>query len=153
MPQSNYYQSNMNAEAQCSIDNNSIEALIRIQKQLFLLSSYLATDTTVSNLKSRLKTDNKEIEFLETEIDRMEEKLPPMKYFILPGGHLAPAQCHVARTICRRAERKINIILSESVTDEWVLTYINRLSDYLFVLSRHLSDYFDEKEIPWVPEL
>ena len=131
------------------IDERSVEVLIRIQKQLFVLSSYLATDTTVSSLKSRL--DDKEVEFLEAEIDRMEEKLPPMKYFILPGGHHASAQCNVTRTVCRRAERRINAVVLQSVEDEKVLRYINRLSDYLFVLSRHLSDFFNEKEIIWMP--
>ncbi|MDR2927639.1 MAG: cob(I)yrinic acid a,c-diamide adenosyltransferase [Cytophagaceae bacterium] len=136
------------------IDDKSIEALIHIQQQLFVVGSYLATDVLFSELKTRLKTDaRKEIEFLENEIDCMEEQIPPMKYFVLPGGHPAPSQCHIARTVCRRAERRINAMTVNDFVDEWILIYINRLSDYLFMLSRYLSKYFDEKEISWKPDL
>jgi cob(I)alamin adenosyltransferase len=72
---------------------------------------------------------------------------------VLPGGHPAVAQCHITRTVCRRAERRIVAMAGETPVDEWVIKYINRLSDYFFVLSRHLSNYFNIDEIRWVPDL
>lgn len=135
------------------IDECSVGALIRIQNQLFTIGSYLATDETVSDLRSRLKTNEKEIEFMEYEMDRMEDALPPLRNFVLPGGHPALGQCHVARTVCRRAERRVIAMAAEVEVDEWVIRYLNRLSDYFFVLSRHLSNYFKVDEIPWVSGL
>jgi cob(I)alamin adenosyltransferase len=135
------------------IDQSSIEALVRIQNQLFTIGSYLATDESVSDLRKRLKTDDQEIEFMESEMDRLENALPPLRNFVLPGGHPALAHCHVARTVCRRAERRVNAMAAEVIVDEWVIRYLNRLSDYLFVLSRHLSNYFKVDEIPWVSGL
>lgn len=137
----------------CDVDKKSIESLCRIQNQLFTVGSYLATDETASDLRTRLKTDEKEIEFLEQEMDFMEEALPPLRNFVLPGGHTALAQCHVARTVCRRAERRVNAMAVEVEVDEWIIRYLNRLSDYLFVFSRYLSNYFNINEIPWASGL
>ncbi|MGQ1946945.1 cob(I)yrinic acid a,c-diamide adenosyltransferase [Geofilum sp. OHC36d9] len=135
------------------IDTPSEEAIIRIQRQLFTIGSYLATDADKSDLRNHLVTDEKEIEFMENQMDTMESQLPTLSNFILPGGHPAVAQCHICRTVCRRAERRI-ISMNEHVNvDEWVIRYLNRLSDYFFVLSRHLTKYFNIKEIPWVPDL
>ncbi len=136
-----------------NVDEDSQKALIRIQNLLFTIGSYLATDESVSDLRMHLKTDEAEIEFMELEMDRMENALPPLRNFVLPGGHPALAQCHIARTVCRRAERRAIAMASEVVVDEWVIRYLNRLSDYLFVLSRHLSNYFNVNEIPWVSGL
>ncbi|TCO07216.1 cob(I)yrinic acid a,c-diamide adenosyltransferase [Natronoflexus pectinivorans] len=135
------------------IDQESIDSIIRIQRQLFTIGSYLATDESVSDLRTKLKTDEAEIEFMELEMDKMESKLPPLSNFVLPGGHPAVAQCHICRTICRRAERRIITMQSQTTVDEWVIRYINRLSDYFFVLSRHLTNYFQINEIPWVSGL
>ncbi len=135
------------------IDQASIEAIIRIQNQLFTIGSYLATDDSVSDLRSKLRTDEKEIAWLETEMDQMESALPPLKNFVLPGGHPAVSQCHITRTICRRAERRVISMSGEVMVDEWVIRYLNRLSDYFFVLSRHLSNYFKIDEIPWISNL
>lgn len=135
------------------IDRASVNSLVRIQNQLFTIGSYLATDESVSDFRSQLKTDEQEIEFLETEMDRLENALPILKNFVLPGGHPALAQCHVARTVCRRAERRVNAMAMEVSVDEWVIRYLNRLSDYLFVLSRHMSNYFKIDEIPWISGL
>jgi cob(I)alamin adenosyltransferase len=77
------------------IDATSEETIIRIQRQLFTIGSYLATDTNKSDLQNRLVTDEKEIEFLENQMDTMESQLPPLSHFILPGGHPAVAQCHI----------------------------------------------------------
>ncbi|ASB47835.1 cob(I)yrinic acid a,c-diamide adenosyltransferase [Alkalitalea saponilacus] len=135
------------------IDQESIDSIIRIQRQLFTIGSYLATDESVSDLRTKLKTEEAEIEFMELEMDKMESKLPPLSNFVLPGGHPAVAQCHICRTICRRAERRIITMQSQTTVDEWVIRYVNRLSDYFFVLSRHLTNYFQINEIPWVSGL
>lgn len=135
------------------IDEETVKSIIRIQNQLFTIGSYLATDDKVSDLRKHLVTDDKEIEFLELQMDILESKLPPLSNFVLPGGHPTVAQCHICRTVCRRAERRV-ISMSEQVeVDEWVIRYLNRLSDYFFVLSRFLTDYFKIDEIPWVASL
>lgn len=135
------------------IDERSAKTLIRIQNQLFTIGSYLATDAEVSDLRQRLKTEESEIEIMEREMDELEAALPPLRNFVLPGGHPAVAQCHISRTICRRAERRIVAMQAEVEVDQWVVRYINRLSDYCFVLSRHLAAYFGIEEIPWKPDL
>ena len=90
--------------------------------------------------------------FLEESIDRMEESLDPIKTFVLPGGHPTVSYCHISRCVCRRAER-ICVKLSEiNKVEEFVIQYLNRLSDYLFVFSRHLTKILNVKETPWVPE-
>ncbi len=133
------------------VHTNSL--LTRIQEQLFMIGAYLATDDAGSNLRKKMPQNDVEIEILETEMDEMESKLPPLKNFILPGGHPAVAQCHVVRTVCRRAERRVNQMATETEVAPWVMKYLNRLSDYFFVLSRRLSKYFEINEIPWKPEL
>nr|WP_319401925.1 cob(I)yrinic acid a,c-diamide adenosyltransferase [uncultured Carboxylicivirga sp.] len=135
------------------LDEKDVETLISIQSKLFTVGAYLATDTTVSDMRTRLKYGDEHIEFLELEMDRLENALPPLKNFVLPGGHQSVGYCHVARTVCRRAERRVIDIAEEFELDGWVMRYLNRLSDYLFVLSRHLSNYFNVNEIPWNSEL
>lgn len=135
------------------IDDASVKTIVRIQHLLFTIGSYLATDESVSDLRTRLNTDEKEIEFLEHEMDRLEEALPPLRNFVIPGGHAAVSQAHICRTVCRRAERRVVSMSGEVQVDEWVIRYLNRLSDYFFVLSRHLSNYFGVDEIPWISGL
>lgn len=132
--------------------------LERIQDRLFTVGAILATDpekATLKNGKDRLnipKISTTDIELLENEIDRMEEALPPMTHFVLPGGHTTVSYCHIARCVCRRAER-LSVHLNEiEPTDEMVLTYLNRLSDYLFVLARKLSHDLNANEVKWIPE-
>ncbi|MFO7999818.1 MAG: cob(I)yrinic acid a,c-diamide adenosyltransferase [Marinilabilia sp.] len=134
-------------------DEHTDTMVKRIQEQLFTIGAYLATDDMVSDLRTRLNCDDQEIEMLEKEMDQMESGLPPLKNFILPGGHPAVAQCHVVRTICRRAERRISQMSKETEVDAWVIRYLNRLSDYFFVLARYLSNYFNIDEIPWKAKL
>lgn len=129
------------------------QVIITIQSKLFTIGAYLATDDSVSDLRDRINCDESQIELMEAEMDRMESLLPPLKNFVLPGGHPAVSYCHVARTICRRAERRVISMAETNEINPWVIRYINRLSDYLFVLSRHLSKYFDVHEIPWQPDL
>ena len=124
--------------------------LKEIQDRLFTLGSALAADPDKPKLKKPdlLGTD---IELLEKEIDQMQEVLPEMKYFILPGGHRDVSMCHVARTVCRRAERLVVTMSETEKVEEIIIMYINRLSDYLFVLSRKMTQELNAEEIPWKP--
>lgn len=131
--------------------------LIEIQDRLFTVGAILATDpekAILKNGKERLnipKISEGDIALLENEIDRMEESLPPMTHFVLPGGHTTVSYCHIARCVCRRAER-LSVSLNESEpVDESVLKYLNRLSDYLFVLARKLTFDLQAEEVKWIP--
>lgn len=133
------------------------EALIEIQDRLFTVGAILATDpekAILKNGKERLnipKISEGDIAFLENEIDTMESFLPQMTHFVLPGGHTTVSFCHIARCVCRRAER-LSVQLNElEPTDEFVLKYLNRLSDYLFVLARKLTFDLHAKEVKWIP--
>jgi cob(I)alamin adenosyltransferase len=120
------------------------DALVEIQDRLFIVGSILATEP--GNTKVKIPSlSEADILFLEKEIDAMDAVLPPMRFFVLPGGHTAISHCHVARTVCRRSERLI-------IADE-VIKYINRLSDYLFVLSRMVAHELGAEETPWKPRL
>ena len=140
------------------IDVTSKKALVAIQEKLFTVGAVLATDPEKAVLKSgkeRLnisKIDIDDIKFLEEEIDAMDALLPIMTNFILPGGHTTVSYCHIARTVCRRAERLTTHLYENEPFDIHVLQYINRLSDYLFVLARKLSSDLQAEEIKWVPE-
>lgn len=85
-------------------------------------------------------------------MDKMDDALPPMTHFVLPGGHTTVSYCHIARTVCRRAERMASLLNENVPFDERVLSYLNRLSDYLFVLARKLSFDLKANEIKWIPE-
>ena len=126
------------------------ERLVQIQEQLFTMGSHLANDPE----KSKMKLPEFLDEFthdLEKDIDSMEEELPAMTNFVLPGGHPSISTCHVARCVCRRAERAtISLNRSSSVQTE-ILVYLNRLSDYLFVLSRKFAQDLGVEETPWKP--
>jgi cob(I)alamin adenosyltransferase len=85
-------------------------------------------------------------------MDQMDEKLPEMTHFILPGGHQAVSFCHITRTVCRRAERLASALNENTPIDPQVIKYLNRLSDYLFVLARKLSNDLQAEEIKWIPK-
>jgi len=132
--------------------------LERIQDKLFTVGAILATDPEKAILKNgqeRLnipKISDNDIELLENEIDSMESELEPMTHFVLPGGNTTVSYCHIARCVCRRAER-LSVHLNElEPTDTMVLMYLNRLSDYLFVLARKLSKDLHANEVKWIPE-
>lgn len=134
------------------------QVLIRVQDRLFTAGAILATPAdkeVLKNGKPRLaipKIAEADIEFLENEIDEMESTLAPMTHFVLPGGHTTVSFCHIARCVCRRAER-LSVHLSQNETiDELVIKYLNRLSDYLFVLARKLSSDLKAEEVKWIPE-
>ncbi len=131
------------------IDERCNNFLIVIQNHLFTIGAYLATDTEKSDLRSRLNTDEKYILDLEDEMDSLESELPPLTQFLLPGGHPTVSACHIARTVCRRAERRTITVSDESKSDNYVVRYLNRLSDYLFVLSRFQANRLNISEIPW----
>ena len=127
-------------------------ALVEIQDRLFTIGSMLATgpgNVTVK-IPSLLETD---VQFLEKEIDVMEEALPPMRSFILPGGHQSVSFCHVARTVCRRVERLTISLNNVEPVDPLIIKYLNRLSDYLFVLCRKMSAELGAEETPWKPRM
>lgn len=140
------------------IDSRSKEVLIKIQEKLFIVGAILATDPEKAILKNGKKRLNipeikaKDIELLEKEIDIMDEALPQMTHFILPGGHTTVSYCHISRTVCRRAERMSTLLYENEPFNENVLLFLNRLSDYLFVLARKLSENLQAEEIKWIPE-
>ena len=131
--------------------------LIEVQDRLFTLGAILATPPEKEVLKNgqkrlqNLGISESDIEYLENEIDTMEANLPPMTHFVLPGGHTTVSYCHIARCVCRRAERLATHLHEIEPTDELVLKYLNRLSDYLFVLARKLSLDLQANEVPWIP--
>lgn len=136
-----------------NIDTDTKAILIEIQDRIFTAESLLAVDTEHPPLRKLPELSEDDIVFLEKEIDRMNDKLSPIRNFILPGGHPFVSLCHIARTVCRRAER-VTIKLKENYeVNELVIKYLNRLSDYLFVLSRKISQDFKADEIPWQARL
>lgn len=126
--------------------------LLEIQDRLFTMGSQLAADPEASKMKlpELFPTD---VENLEIWIDQMDATLEPMKSFVLPGGHTTVSFCHVARCVCRRAERISVDLNAHQTIDPILLTYLNRLSDYLFVLSRKLSKDLNANEHPWVARM
>ena len=133
------------------------KVLIEVQDRLFTVGAILATPPEKETLKNgqprlqNLGIVESDIEFLENEIDRMEEALPPMTHFVLPGGHTTVSYCHIARCVCRRSERLAVHLNDIEPTDERVIKYLNRLSDYLFVLARKLSHDLNADEVQWIP--
>jgi cob(I)alamin adenosyltransferase len=133
-------------------DTKADHILEKIQNKLFVIGAHLASDDSILLVKKQMPIVESDIELLEQTMDEMNEQLPELRNFILPGGCQAVSFCHVARTVCRRAERLI-VELSEKVeVDPNLIKYINRLSDYLFVLSRKVSMDQKTAEILWFPE-
>lgn len=133
-----------------NISNSIIEKITQIQDRLFTIGALLASEDTSNKMNLPLISEN-DVKLLESEIDKMNEILPEMRHFILPGGHTTVSYCHIARCVCRRAERLTVEIQSGVIQFELILKYLNRLSDYLFVLSRHFTHILEAKEIPWKP--
>lgn len=131
------------------IDEHTRKMLIEIQDRVFTAESLLAEDAESPSPRKLPEIFEDDIKLLENEIDLMNETLPPIQNFVLPGGHPVVSYCHIARTVCRRAER-ITLKLSQHYTvPPLVVKYLNRLSDYLFVLSRKMTMDFDATETPW----
>src|ERR1700712_2727664 len=131
-------------------DIHSRETLREIQDRLFTIGSSLACDPEKEIAMQIPDLKESDILLLENEIDAMNEKLPEMKSFILPGGHVAVSTAHVCRTICRRAERIIvELDANQPLGQPLIVKYINRLSDYLFVLARYLGFLLGAEEVKW----
>lgn len=131
---------------------NANDELLFIQDKLMVCASILAADCEDCGI-SIPSVSEADIYYLEKEIDRMEESLPSLKSFVLPGGHITSSQCHIARTVCRRAERQIIKLSDELFVPETVIKFINRLSDYLFVLARKALYDSGQKDTLWKPGL
>lgn len=125
-------------------------ALIRVQHQLFNIGSVLASDGESKMLLPKILQE--EVDFLETEMDNMDNDLPALRNFILPGGNSTASFCHLARCVCRRAERRVVSLQELAETDEIIIHYLNRLSDYLFVLARFSTHHQGGEETLWKPQ-
>lgn len=126
--------------------------LIEIQDRLFTIGSLLAADPEKNNMKLP-EIHAADILYLETKMDEMDAVLPEMRFFVLPGGHQAVSFAHVARCVCRRAERLVAHLQEEASVDPLILAYLNRLSDYLFVLARKLTQDLQAPEQAWKPRM
>lgn len=132
-------------------DKSIAVELADIQMRLFDVGGNLATDPDGTIQKIPVGVEEADIEELEKAIDRIEAEVPPLRFFVLPGGNEVVAFCHIARTVCRRAERRILDLNQETAVEVQVIKYMNRLSDYLFMLSRKLSHDAGVEELKWVP--
>jgi cob(I)alamin adenosyltransferase len=131
------------------IDDEKIKDVLNtIQLKLFSIGSILASGEN-QNISEKVKIEKKDVEYIELEIDRLNEYLPELKNFIIPGGHKTSSYSHVCRSICRRAERKISELNKNSSVDPNILAYVNRLSDFFFVLSRFLKHSDNVSESYW----
>jgi cob(I)alamin adenosyltransferase len=130
------------------IAQESKTILSEIQDRLFTIGSSLASDPEKSKMKIP-DLHQSDIELLENQIDKMNEVLPEMRNFILPGGHTTISYCHLARCVCRRAERNVIHLHETEYVNEIVIVYLNRLSDYLFVLARFVAHQMNVNEIAW----
>lgn len=134
------------------IEQHDKQILKEIQDRLFTIGSSLASDPE----KSRMVIPDlhlADIELLETQMDAMNENLPELRHFILPGGDNVISFCHIARCVCRRAERLTVNLSAESTVEEKVNIYLNRLSDYLFVLARKIANERNIPENQWIPRV
>ncbi|HEX8059283.1 MAG TPA: cob(I)yrinic acid a,c-diamide adenosyltransferase [Cyclobacteriaceae bacterium] len=134
------------------VNRSRKEILVVIQDRLFTIGSILATEPGNTRVKIPSLSEQ-DVTTLEQEIDKMELKLDPMKFFVLPGGHTSVSFGHVARTVCRRAERLVIALNNQEPVDSLVIKYLNRLSDYLFVLCRLMTKELNAEEIAWHPKM
>jgi cob(I)alamin adenosyltransferase len=134
------------------INKKRIDVLKEIQDRLFTIGADLATVPGKDKVK-KPDLHSEDIELLENEMDQMELRLPPLTAFILPGGHTAVSFCHLARTVCRRTERIAVELASFEPVSDLVIQYLNRLSDYLFVLGRVMALELNVEEVTWKPRI
>lgn len=130
-------------------DDPALATLSMVQNKLFNIGAYLATDNTDNPMAEPAGLGHSAIATLETQIDLMDSRLPEMRCFVLPGGTEAAAMAQVCRAVCRRAERRVVALASQVRVDDIVIRFINRLSDYLFILARHLNHAANVPDIPW----
>ena len=131
------------------LDEKDKALLRQVQDKLFAVGSHLATDREKTELKAASIISPEHVEMVEREIDRLDTLLPSLSAFILPGGSRGAAICHICRTVCRRAERRILALAEQVEIASELLAYVNRLSDYLFVLSRKMNQDDKKDEIFW----
>lgn len=129
-------------------DEHDLEVLSYIQHKLFTVGSYLATETEAIPPKAASIITDKDITLLESEMDKIDSTLPPLRQFVLPGGSESAARAHICRTVCRRTERCIYRVKEEFPVDDLILMFVNRLSDYFFLLARKECNK-QGKEIFW----
>jgi cob(I)alamin adenosyltransferase len=134
------------------LSESVVEILSQIQNKLFNIGSLLASDDKGAAFTANLSINQENIKVLEDAIDEYQNQLPELTHFILPGGNLASAQCHVARTVCRRAERRILEFAEHSKVQPEIIIYINRLSDFFFVLSRKLAFDNGIEDVKWMKD-
>jgi cob(I)alamin adenosyltransferase len=137
------------------IDKYTENYLIKIQNELMIVSSQLADDTDDEISKSFKKVEpivEQTVKNLEDQIDLINDELPELKNFVIPGGHVVVSYAHLARCTCRRAERFVTELNEIENVPQIIIAYINRLSDYLFILSRKLTKDYQVKEIKWIPQ-
>lgn len=137
----------ISAAPQCNAEIKG--QILKIQNEMFNIGSYLATAPTPGQQPKCASIDSSKMETLESWIDALDEQTPKIHAFILPGGSEIAARAHVARTVCRRAERQILTLSRTEYVDPAVITYINRLSDYLFIAARYLNFIQGIDEIVW----
>ena len=125
------------------------EIILWVQHKMFTVGSYLATDQAQTDLRMESRIYEKDIERLEEAIDAIDQNLPSLKAFVIPGGSRESAVCQVCRTVCRRAERRILTLSESCLIEDNVIAFINRLSDFLFVLARKLNILTQTSEIYW----
>ena len=125
------------------------DVLLIVQNRLFTIGSNLATEASDSKAIPDLKDED--LELLEQQMDAMETQLPPLRSFVLPGGSTANAAAHICRTVTRRGERRMVSLSEVSEVEPILIKYVNRLSDYFFMLSRYIAVQLNHDEVPWVP--
>ena len=134
------------------VNSKRKDFLVDIQDRLFTVGSILATEP--GNTKVKIPSlSNDDVLALEQSIDMMDAELPAMKSFILPGGHQSVSFCHITRTVCRRSERLVIALNNHEPVSELVIQYLNRLSDYLFVLARKMAQELNVSDTPWKPKM
>ena len=134
------------------VNHKRASVVVEIQDRLFTIGSLLATDPDNKKVKVPSLTEE-DILLLERQIDAMDTELEPMKFFVLPGGHTSISLAHVARTVCRRTERLVIALSEHAPVDPLVIKYLNRLSDYIFVLCRKMTAELNVDETPWKPRM
>lgn len=133
------------------VNSERRELLKEVQDRLFTIGAELATDPQKAPKQIMPAIVPADVTLLETSMDSMDEELPELRAFVLPGGHQSVSFCHVARTVCRRTERLVIALNGTSPVDPLIIQYLNRLSDYLFVLSRLMAQNLNIDEIEWKP--
>lgn len=136
-----------------AVNESRKEILKEIQDRLFTIGADLASEPEQVRKKKLPDLLDEDILLLENEMDKMDAEIPPLRAFILPGGHQSVSYTHIARTVCRRAERLSIRLSAEEEVNQMIIKYLNRLSDYLFVLSRKMTQELGSEEVAWKPRV